>query len=60
VCRALVEGTRAALRSAGEIARRADQLLALAPKVPTRGAETVISKLLDEDAVAASAPGTNL
>ena len=60
VCLALVEGTGAALQSASEIARRADTLLTAAPKVRTKGAGTVIQKLLEEDAVAASAPGTSL
>ena len=60
VCFALVEGTGAAIRSAGEIARRADTLLAAAPKLRTRGAGAVIERLLADDAVQASAPGSNL
>ncbi len=60
VCLALVEGTGTALRSAGDIARRSETLLAAGPKVRTKGAGAVIEKLLEEDAVAASAPGSNL
>ena len=46
VCLALTEATGAALRSAGEIARRAETLIATAPKVRTKGADAVIEKRL--------------
>jgi hypothetical protein len=60
ICLALVDGIEAALRSAIEIDRRAARLLTVVPKVRTKGAEPMIRKLLNEDAVLASAPGSNL
>ncbi|WP_426124244.1 DUF1403 family protein [Pararhizobium sp. PWRC1-1] len=60
VCLALVQGVSEALRQATETRRRAEQLLAVAAKVRTKGAETVIRQLLNEDALSASAPGTKL
>jgi hypothetical protein len=60
ICLALAGGIDAALRSAMEIDRRADRLLAVVPKLRTKGAGPVIRKLLGEDAVSASASGSNL
>ncbi|QLF71526.1 DUF1403 family protein (plasmid) [Peteryoungia desertarenae] len=60
VCLALVDGANAALRSAAEIARRAETLCAVAPKIRTKGGTAVFQKLLNEDAVSASASGTGL
>jgi hypothetical protein len=60
ICLALVDGIEAALRSAVAIDRRAARLLAVTPKLRTKGADSVIQKLLNVDAVPASAPGSNL
>ncbi|WFU13009.1 DUF1403 family protein (plasmid) [Rhizobium sp. CB3090] len=57
---ALFTAVDAALRSAAEIDRRAARLVDVAAKLRTKGAGAVIRKLLDEDAMPASAPGTGL
>jgi hypothetical protein len=60
VCLALVKGVSEALRQAAETGRRAEQLLAVAPKLRSKGANAVIRQLLNEDALSASAPGAHL
>ncbi|WP_312809069.1 DUF1403 family protein [Agrobacterium cavarae] len=60
ICLSLVDGVEAALRCAVEIDRRAARLLTVAPKLRTKGAEPAIRKLLNEDAVLASAVDSNL
>lgn len=60
ICLAIVGGVEVALRSGTDIDRRAARLIAVAPKVRTKGADAVIQKLLSEDAVSASVPGSHL
>lgn len=60
VCLALVLQGPDVLRLATEIERRANALIAVAPKLRTKGSEGVVQRLLADDAVAASLPGTGL
>jgi hypothetical protein len=60
ICLAVVSSAEAALQSAADIDRRAARLMAAVPKVRTKGGDAVIQKLLNEDALPASAPGCNL
>lgn len=60
ICLAVVSSVEAALQSAADIDRRAARLMAAVPKVRTKGADAVIQKLLNEDALPGSAPGCNL
>jgi len=53
-CLATAVGAAEACRLAGEIARSAHQLAAVAPKLRTKGAGEVIQLLLDDDAVSGS------
>lgn len=60
VCLALVQGAVEACRLATEIARREERLIAVAPKLRTKGAGEVIQRLLDDDAVPGSLTTKNL
>jgi hypothetical protein len=60
ICLALVSSVEAALQFAADIDRRAARLMGAVPKVRTKGGDAVIQKLLNEDALPASAPGCNL
>jgi hypothetical protein len=51
VCLALAQGSAEACRMAAEVARRADRLATVAPKLRAKGAGEAIRLLLDEDAV---------
>ncbi|RWM47865.1 MAG: DUF1403 family protein [Mesorhizobium sp.] len=60
VCVALVQAAAEACRLAAELSRRAEKLLAVAPKLRAKGAGDVISLLLNEDAVSGSLTTKNL
>ncbi|KRB31020.1 hypothetical protein ASD99_21675 [Mesorhizobium sp. Root695] len=60
VCVALVQAAAEACRLAAELSRRAEKLLALAPKLRAKGAGDVIFLLLSEDAVSGSLTTKNL
>ncbi|TJV55270.1 MAG: DUF1403 family protein, partial [Mesorhizobium sp.] len=60
VCLALVQAAAEACRLEAELSRRADKLLAVAPKLRAKGAGDVIFLLLNEDAVAGSLVTKNL
>ncbi|WP_027143758.1 DUF1403 family protein [Mesorhizobium sp. WSM3626] len=60
VCGALVQAAAEACRLAAELSRRAERLLALAPKLRAKGAGGVIFLLLNEDAVSGSLVTKNL
>lgn len=60
VCMALVCGAEDVLHVANDIGRRADRMVVSSAKIRTKGGERIIRQLLNEDAVSASAPGTDL
>ncbi|MEI9425971.1 DUF1403 family protein, partial [Mesorhizobium sp. Cs1299R1N1] len=60
VCVALVAAAAEACRLAAELARRAEKLIAIAPKLRAKGAGDVIFLLLNEDAVSGSLVTKNL
>lgn len=60
VCVALVQAAAEACQLAAELSRRAEKLLAVAPKLRAKGAGDVIFLLLSEDAVSGSLTTKNL
>ncbi|MBZ9994159.1 DUF1403 family protein [Mesorhizobium sp. BH1-1-4] len=60
VCLALAQAAADACRLAAELARRAERLIAVAPKLRAKGAGDVIQRLLDDDAVSGSLTTKNL
>lgn len=54
VCLAVVQAAAEACGLAGEIARRAERLSAVRPKLRAKGAGEAIARLLDDDAVSGS------
>lgn len=54
VCLALAHGADEALRLAADLARRAERLAAVVPKLRAKGAREVVKKLLQDDAVPGS------
>lgn len=54
VCLALTQGADDALRLAADLSRRAEKLVAIAPKLRAKGAGDVIRRLLEDDAVPGS------
>ncbi len=60
ICIALVQAAADACRLAAELSRRAERLLAVAPKLRAKGAGEVIVLLLNEDVVSGSLTTNNL
>jgi hypothetical protein len=54
ICLALAEACTAACQMAADMARRADRLIQVAPKLRAKGAGEAIQRLLDDDAVSGS------
>lgn len=54
VCVALVQAAVESCRLAAELSRRAERLIAIAPKLRAKGAGDVIQRLLDDDVVSGS------
>ncbi|WP_404926221.1 DUF1403 family protein [Mesorhizobium sp. ORM16] len=60
VCAALAQAAADACRLAAELSRRAEKLLAVAPKLRAKGAGDVVQRLLEDDAVSGSLTTKNL
>lgn len=60
LCLALVSATRSALQTAHLLARRAETLRVIAPQLRSKGADGIVQKLFNDDAILATGPGTGL
>lgn len=60
VCMALVTASQDALRLAADLDRKTARLVEAARKVRTKGADPVLDRLLNDDSIPASVPGTTL
>lgn len=60
LCLALVSATQSALQTASVLARRSETLRVITPQLRSKGADGIVQKLLNDDAILATNPGTGL
>lgn len=60
IAQALVSGSVEACRLGNDLMRRSEQLLAVAPRLRSKGGDGVVQRLLEEESLLATAPGPAL